>query len=113
MSRSAERWSTVPWSAEHKTGGPLDEVFAALYAEFPDLSIERFAVDHVGDDDNGWFLTLTGADADLQIESYEGGLPPFSLESDTDSLFRVTDVPLVVTTLSRWLRALAPSPTQP
>ncbi|MER7275863.1 hypothetical protein ABT369_15530 [Dactylosporangium sp. NPDC000244] len=100
MSRSAKRFYTVAWSAQDTTGGPLDEVFRALREELPDLTIERVRRTHPGDDDNVWWLTLAEADSDVQIDSAEGGEPPFVLESDTDPARRVATVAMAVTTLS-------------
>nr|BFE63775.1 hypothetical protein GCM10020063_083010 [Dactylosporangium thailandense] len=112
MPRSADRWNTIVWSSEDRTGGPLDEIFDALRERFSDLSIQRSGPGtHPGDDDNVYWLTRAGADSDVQIDTAEDGQPPFVLESDTDSLFRVSDVALVVTTLSQWLQALASPPS--
>jgi hypothetical protein len=105
--RSAERYGSVPWSAQDTTGGPLDEVFRTLREEFSALSIARLRAMHPSDDDNVWWLTLAGAGADVQIDSAEGGEPPFMLESDTDRVSRVGTVDAAVTALRPWLHALA------
>jgi hypothetical protein len=93
----------VIWNATDRTGGPVDDVFAALRRSFTDLHIERLAATHPADDDNVWFLTRQGKEVEVQIDSMPNGSPPFLLESDVDS-DRASDAETAVEILSRWLR---------
>jgi hypothetical protein len=69
---------------DHLSGGPVDAVFSALEARFPDIVIERLQVSHPdADDDNLWFIrTHTDAAVAVQIETHPGGEPPFLVEGD-------------------------------
>lgn len=75
------------WSADDCTGGPIDEVFAGLRREFPDLAIERLVGTHPADDDNVFWISVRLSPRfrgweSVQVDTYPGGRPPFLLEGD-------------------------------
>ena len=75
------------WSADDRTGGPIDEVFTDLRREFPDLVIERLVGTYLADDDNVFWLcigppqSLRGKES-VQVDTKPGGRPPFLLEGE-------------------------------
>jgi hypothetical protein len=95
----------IVWGAGDLTGGPVDEIFAALRARFTDLWIERVWVVHPTDSDTLWYLGRHGSDEDIQVECLPEGRPPFLLESDT-AREEVLDVRDAVATLGEWLEAM-------
>ncbi|MFD3471338.1 hypothetical protein ACFWWM_34300 [Streptomyces sp. NPDC058682] len=94
--------ANISWGPSDVTGGPLDEVLAALRGIFPDLRVERLSVTWPADDDNVWFISREGG-AEMQLDSHENGQLPFLLESDI-SRVEVDDAGLAVETLTAWLR---------
>lgn len=90
------------WGSADLTGGPIDEVFAALRRAFPDVKIERLAVTHSADDDNVWFISRMGKSYSLQIDSMPNGEPPFLLESDA-SQRRTDNAVEAIHILTEWL----------
>lgn len=96
------RAAGVAWGPEDLTGGPIDDVFAALRARFGDLWVERLRVTHAGDDDNLWYLGRHGSDGNVQIECGPSWRPPYTLESDT-AREEVVEVRDAVATLGEWL----------
>ncbi|WP_146259318.1 hypothetical protein [Streptomyces tateyamensis] len=93
---------TVSWGPADITGGPVDEILAALRDAFPGLRIERLSVTRSGDDDNVWFISRKDG-LEVQLDSASNGEPPFLLESDT-ARERADEVGLAVETLTEWLR---------
>jgi hypothetical protein len=92
----------IDWGSSDVTGGPVDEVFAALRRSFADLKIERLTVAHPADDDNVWFITR--GTVELQIDSMPDGAPPFLLESESERE-RAEDADAAIERLTEWLRA--------
>ena len=69
------------WAASDRTGGPVDDVFDRLRAQVPGLVIERLQVKYPADDDNVYFIGC-GHDLDLiQLDTADGGQPPFLIEN--------------------------------
>ncbi|MFD4393381.1 hypothetical protein [Kitasatospora sp. NPDC058478] len=93
---------TVSWGPNDNTGGPVDEIFAALREAFLGLRIERLSVSRASDDDNIWFISREDG-MELQLDSASNGEPPFLLESDV-ARERVDEVGTAVETLTEWLR---------
>jgi hypothetical protein len=96
----------IGWGSTDRTGGPIDEVFAALRRSFPDIRIERLLVTHAADDDNVWFITRPGGSGEFQVDSMPNGSPPFLLESES-ARGRVDEVGEVIATLTEWLENLS------
>jgi hypothetical protein len=94
----------VAWEPADLTGGPIDEVFAALRRSFSDIRIERLSVTHPTDDNNVWFITRASVGTELQIDSMPNGAPPFLLESDSDGA-RTEDASEAIQRLTEWLHA--------
>jgi hypothetical protein len=81
MGNRNRMWPARIWQASDRTGGSIDDVFAALRRDVPDLLIERLATTHPGDDDNVYFLgTQTHTDL-VQIDTAYNGWPPFVVEA--------------------------------
>lgn len=74
-------WPVRMWETNDRAGGSIDDVFAALRRDVPELLIERLSATHPGDDDNVYFLG-TRAHPDLvQIDTAPNGWPPFVVEA--------------------------------
>jgi hypothetical protein len=69
------------WDSGRRAGGPVDDVFAALVARFPAAHIERLAVAHPADDDNVYWISLGGAE--IQVDTSPDGRPPYRVEDDS------------------------------
>lgn len=80
------------WRPSDDTGGAIDDVFAALRRQIPNLLIERLRVMHAGDDDNVYFLGTVDLPDLVQIDTAPNGQPPFTVEAaerlDTDDPLR-------------------------
>jgi hypothetical protein len=94
-----------PWLASDRTGGPLDAVLDLAREHHRGLVVERLTVLHPGDDDNVYFL---GDDDHLdvvQIDTTEGGGPPFLMEGLGNGRRYVTSDPAsAATMITAWLR---------
>ena len=69
------------WDCHHLAGGPIDQVFAAVMAGYPQTQIERLAVTHPADDDNVYWVQL--GNVCVQIDAHPNGQPPFYVEDST------------------------------
>jgi hypothetical protein len=92
----------IAWGPTDRTGGPIDEVFAALRRSSPDIRIERLSVTHAADDNNVWFIVHPSGNARFQIDSMPNGAPPFLLES-ANARGQADEVGEVIETLTEWL----------
>jgi hypothetical protein len=103
-----------PWTPDDRTGGPIDEVFAGLRAEFRVLVIERFVGTYPAADDNVFWLSLgpsprfRGGES-VQVDTWPDGRPPFLLEGERQrgEYLETSDAPQVLATLVDWLRRRA------
>lgn len=93
----------IAWGPTDYTGGPVDEVFAALRSLFEDVQIARLMVTHAADDNNVWFITRSSKNVELQIDSMPDGTPPFLLESEDERGY-AEDANDAIEKLSEWLR---------
>ena len=70
-----------PWTAADRTGGPVDGVFDQLREHVTGLVVERLQVTHRADDDNVYFIgDQRGLDR-VQLDTADGGQPPFCIEN--------------------------------
>jgi len=73
--------SRVPlWTSDHRTGGPLDAVLDAVRAQLPGLIIHRLNVPHPVDDDSVYLLGDVEEYNRVQVDTRDGGQPPFLIE---------------------------------
>jgi hypothetical protein len=78
--------NTLPWTTEHATGGPLDEVFRIVRDQVPDLVIEhKMTVREDGDWDEFVIRMATNPDP-LRLECRPGGQPPFTVYDEYSSI---------------------------
>jgi hypothetical protein len=68
------------WRPEDRTGGPLDAILRSVQARFPDATVSRMVGTHPADDDNVFWVNRTGVE--VQIDTGDGGAPPFTVEGD-------------------------------
>jgi hypothetical protein len=102
------------WTADDRTGGPIDEIFAGLRGEFRDLEIERLVGTYPADDDNVFWLSLgpsprfRGAES-VQVDTGNHGRPPFLLEGERQrgEYVETIDPPEALAILVNWLRRRA------
>lgn len=100
------------WMATDRTGGPIDEVFDGLRAEFPGLVIERLVMPYPADDSNVYWLTIgpqppgPRSRETVQVDTGEDGSIPFFLEGERDSgeLVETDDPKSALSLLAQWLR---------
>ncbi|MFC1435487.1 hypothetical protein ACEZDB_33085 [Streptacidiphilus sp. N1-3] len=79
--------NTLPWTAEHATGGPLDQVFRIVRDQVPDLVIEHNAA--VEEEDGDWdefFIRMATNPDPLRLECRSGGQPPFTVFDEYSSI---------------------------
>jgi hypothetical protein len=90
--------------SDHLTGGPIDAVFAALRTARPDIHIERLTVTYPADDDNLWYISVSGVPDDVQIGCHPDGQPPFLVEGNgTDQVLSTSDADRAAATILTWL----------
>ncbi|MDX8036215.1 hypothetical protein SK803_38975 [Lentzea sp. BCCO 10_0856] len=94
----------VPWAASDVTGGPVDELFAALRRKVRRLRIEHLAVPNPNDDDNVWVITRARDGAEIQIDTFPSGRLPFRVEADDEPPVDHQQVAEAVAHVERWLR---------
>jgi hypothetical protein len=70
-----------PWTAQDRTGGPLDELLDQLRSRIPGLTVERLQVTHPADDDNVYFIGDTHGPDRIQLDTAPDGQPPFCIEN--------------------------------
>jgi hypothetical protein len=107
------------WGARDRTGGPIDEVFADLRGEFPDLVIERLVGTYPADDDNVFWLSIgpslrfRGKES-LQVDTYPGGRPPFLMEGERQrgEYSEAKNAPDALALLRNWLQRRATGSSQ-
>jgi hypothetical protein len=100
------------WMETDRTGGPIDEVFDGLRAEFPNLVIERLVMPYPADDANVYWLTIgpqppgPRSRESVQVDTGENGNIPFFLEGERDSgeLVETDDPKAARSLLAQWLR---------
>jgi hypothetical protein len=68
-----------PWGPEDRTSGALDVILSSVHTRFPDAIVTRLVGTHPADDDNVFWVQLQGTD--VQIDTGDGGSPPFTIES--------------------------------
>lgn len=68
------------WSANDRTGGPLDQVLDAVRARVPGVEVERLVCKWPGDDDNVYWLR--SSDVEVQVDTYQDDATPFLIEAD-------------------------------
>ena len=78
-----------PWVPHDRTGGPLDDILGSVRERFPDATLSRMVGTHPADDDNVFWIQRNGIK--VQIDTGDGGAPPFQVESDERSSRLVTD----------------------
>ena len=79
-----------PWAPDDRTGGPLDDILGSVRERFPDATLSRMVGTHPADDDNVFWIQRNGIE--VQIDTGDGGAPPFLVESDErGSRFLITD----------------------
>lgn len=68
------------WSAEDRTGGPLDDILDAVRAAIPKLHVERLVGTWPADDDNVYWLQHEGRE--VQVDTQDDGRLPTTIEVD-------------------------------
>jgi hypothetical protein len=71
-----------PWTSRDRTGGPLDDILASVRSWFPSAILTRLIGTHPADDDNVFWVRV--GSREVQIDTHEGGLPPFVMEGDEE-----------------------------
>jgi hypothetical protein len=66
------------WGPTDRTGGPLDEILSGVRAQFPSALVTRLQGTHPNDDDNVYWVRV--GSAEIQIDTSDGGCPPFVVE---------------------------------
>ncbi|MGW6936292.1 hypothetical protein ACWGE0_39965 [Lentzea sp. NPDC054927] len=97
-------YPSVPWDASDVTGGPVDELFAALRQKVRGLRVERLAVLNPNDDDNVWVITRARDGAEIKIDTFPSGRLPFHVEADGERPVDHQRVADAVAHVERWLR---------
>ena len=69
-----------PWAPGDRTGGPLDDILRSVRARFPDVTVSRLVGTWPADDDNVFWIRRNRVE--VQIDTADGGVPPFTVESD-------------------------------
>jgi hypothetical protein len=69
-----------PWTSTDRTGAPLDDIFLFVRSSFPRAVISRIVGTYSADDDNVFWVE--GPGIEVQIDTFPGELPPFTVESD-------------------------------
>jgi hypothetical protein len=107
------------WKADDRTGGPIDEIFAGLRAEFRDLVIERLLDTYPTDDDNVFWLSLGSSPRfrggeSAQVDTETDGRPPFLLEGEQQrgEYMEATNPSEALGILVNWLRRRAGETSQ-
>jgi hypothetical protein len=70
-----------PWTPADRTGGPVDDVFDQLRQHVPGLVVERLEVTHRADDDNVYYIGIDDVYECIQLDTRDGGQPPFLIEN--------------------------------
>jgi hypothetical protein len=94
------------WTADRRTGGPLDDVLDAVRAQVPWLVIERLTVTHPVDDHNVYFLGDAEDYNRVQVDTSPNGQPPFLIEG-TERL-ETSDLAEAIATIVTWLSTERP-----
>lgn len=99
------------WSADDRTGGPVDDVFTGLRQKFSDLVIERLVGTYPADDDNVFWLSIGPSprlqgEESVQLDTNADGRPPFLLEGEqhVGEYVETHDVQEALAVLKEWLR---------
>ncbi|MGW6618372.1 hypothetical protein ACWGA0_33575 [Streptomyces erythrochromogenes] len=71
------------WEHGDLTGGPVDQVFAAVRQAVSGVIAERLAVTRASDDDNVCFLGVGTVLDRVQLDTGPGGQTPFFVETDS------------------------------
>jgi hypothetical protein len=90
-----------PWTANDRTGGPLDQILDQLRQQIPGLVVERPQQPHPGDDDNVYFIGDASRLDRVQIDTAPGGQPPFLIEADRQA--ETSDHAEATTLVHAWL----------
>ncbi|MFE4976458.1 hypothetical protein ACFRAR_30695 [Kitasatospora sp. NPDC056651] len=79
--------NTTPWTTEHATGGPLDEIFRIVRDRVPDLVIEhKVTVEEEDADWDEFFIRIATNPDPLRLECRPGGQPPFTVDDEYSSI---------------------------
>lgn len=90
-----------PWSANNRTGGPLDQVLDELRGHVPHLIVEGLQQPHPGDGDNVYFIGDPSGLDRVQLDTAPGAQPTFVLEAQ--QRLGTTDPTHAATTIRTWL----------
>jgi hypothetical protein len=90
-----------PWTADERTGGPLDDILDQVRRHNGDLVVERLQVTHPADDDNVYFLGDTSRLDRVQLDTAPNGQPPFLIEAHES--MTTSDPTLASTVIQDWL----------
>ncbi|WP_194817258.1 hypothetical protein [Nocardia sp. XZ_19_385] len=99
----------IAWRSTDLAGGPVDEIFASLWARFPGLSMRRLWFSNPNDDDNVWRILREDTGLDVQVDTCPDGAPPFLLESDY-SQRHVNSADEAVEILVEWFDTMTGTP---
>ena len=69
-----------PWGPDDRTGGQLDDILRSVRERFADAGVSRMVGTHPADDDNIFWVHRSGSE--VQIDTGDGGAPPFTVEGD-------------------------------
>lgn len=95
-----------PWGPDDRTGGPLDDILRSVCERFPDATVSRMVGTYPADDDNVFWVRRSGTE--VQIETGEGGAPPFTVEGDgPDTRLDTDDAGAAKESVNRLLDAAA------
>jgi hypothetical protein len=95
-----------PWGASDRTGGPVDEVFDQLRERVPGVIVERLEVMNRADDDNVYFIgSEHGLDL-IQLDTTDGGQPPFLIENG--GRYQTAETSEAATIIVSWLEQSCP-----
>jgi hypothetical protein len=111
MNQKSHRVRRVrPWLSTDRTGGVVDDVFDLVRASFPQVVIERLAVEHPADDDNLYFLggkPCPGGVPDMHdrvhVYTAQRGESPFGVDDGEYHAFSTSDPDQVLATVCAWL----------
>lgn len=96
---------TKPWTATDRTGGPLDAVFDQLREQHPNVFVERMTVTPPTVDDNVYIIGDEQGRDRVQVDTHEGGQPPFLIEGDVRPMDETSDTAEAVAIIIRHLAA--------